>query len=80
MNGVLDRIPAAVEHAVILFAAVFGFSIVSAVVANGHLAVLWQSWDVLTAAVDAAAVTVAGSLILTFTTLTRRYGTGSGEE
>lgn len=77
MAGLLDRLPAAVEHIVILFGAVFGFSVASAVAAAGHVSVLWDSTAVLTAAVDAAALAVAGSLVLTFTKLTERYGRGS---
>ena len=80
MAGILDRLPAAVEHMVILFAAVFGFTCASAVIQSGHLAVLWQTTQVLTSAVDAAAVTVAGALLLTFTTLTTRYGRGSSSD
>lgn len=78
MSGILDRLPAAVEHMVVLFGAVFGTACAAAVVSSGHVSVLWDSTAVLTSAVDAAAVTVAGSLVLTFTALTRRYGVGSG--
>lgn len=80
MAGILDRVPAAVEHIVILFLAVFGFSITSAIVTSGHLSVLWDSTAVVTGAVDAAAVAAAGSLILTFTKLTQRYGRGSDSD
>lgn len=77
LSGILDRIPAAYEHAVILFLAVFGYTICAAVISAGRASVLWESWAVWSSALDAAAVTAAGLLILTFTTLTRRYGVGS---
>lgn len=77
LSGILDRIPAAYEHAAVIFAAVFGYTVCAAVVAGHRASVLWESWAVWQSALDAAAVTAAGLLLLTFTPLTRRYGVGS---
>lgn len=77
LTGILDRIPAAYEHAAILFLAVFGYTVCAAILAAHRASVLWESWAVWQSALDAAAVTAAGMLLLTFTTLTRRYGVGS---
>ena len=77
LSGLLDRIPAAYEHMAIIFLAVFAYTIAAAVLAAHRASVLWESWAVWQSALDAAAVTAAGLLILTFTTLTRRYGVGS---
>lgn len=72
----LDRLPAAAEHAALLFVATFALGMCTALIDAGTLAALW-SLPTVTAALDAAAVTTAGVLVLTFTTLTRRYGIGS---
>ncbi len=77
LSGLLDRIPAAYEHMAIIFLAVFAYTIAAAVLAGHRASVLWESWTVWSSALDAAAVTVAGMLILTLTPLTRRYGIGS---
>ena len=80
LSGILDRIPAAYEHAAILFLAVFGYTVCAAILAAHRASVLWESWTVWQSALDAATVTAAGMLLLTFTTLTRRYGVGSDQD
>lgn len=77
MGGILDRIPAAYSHAAIIFGSVFAYTVAAAIVTAGHASVLWESWTVWQSALDAAAVTVAGMLLLTFTKVTRLYGRGS---
>ena len=79
LAGLLDRIPAAYEHAAVIFGSVFAYTVCAAVVTARRAAVLWESGQVWTSALDAAAVAAAGLLLLTFTPLTRRYGVGSGQ-
>ena len=50
LSGILDRIPAAYEHAAVIFAAVFGYTVCAAVVAAHRASVLWESWAVWSSA------------------------------
>lgn len=72
----LDRLPPAVRHLFLMFAAVLVAFLANAVIdAGGVTGVSWG--DALVAALNAAATAAAGVVLLIVTPATRQYGVGS---
>lgn len=77
MNGLLDKVPAWLRHGILLFVGAFATSAGQDVVTAGGVTHLGWSW--LPAAVDSAAVSVAGVVVMAATSLTTQYGRGSAK-
>lgn len=73
-TAILDRLPAAVRHAVLMF----GAALLTWAAAEAQGIIITDN-PIATGLASSAAVSLVGSATLWFTRLTKQYGVGAGE-